>query len=450
MATKTAETARSVAVPLALTALAGLAVFVVVTGGWFSPRTSEGTPPPAASRTSGIAERIEALTTRTSSSPEDLAAWQELSVAYVNQAAATGDASYYSLADSALDEADRLDPGAPGTLVARGNLALALHQFDLALSHGQRALEALPSNPEALGVIIDAQVELGRYAEAAETAQAMLDVDPGLPALARASYLRQLHGDLDGALSAMQQAEIAGAGLPFETATVTALVGDLAFLVGDIDAAEGAYRRALATSPDAVPAVVGLARTRAVRGDVAGAIEHLEELSAATPHPAALLLLLDLQEHAGRPDDAARTEELLRAIVALQRDASQTVDLELALFEADHGDPAQAVRLARSAHAGRPDNVYAADALAWALYRDGRIEDAVGLTEQALRLGTADPVLQFHGAAVHAAAGNGSRARELLTGVLDQQPWFSFGLLDEARSLTAELGLDAPDAWDAP
>lgn len=450
MTTDTAATTRPRGPLVAVTALAGLVVFLVATGGWFSSPSSQPATSPAVSATSGIAERVQALEARTGSSPDDLAAWQQLGVAYVAQASATGDPSYYELADRALDEAEQLDRTAPATVVARGNLALALHRFDEALAHGRRAQELLPSNPGALGVVVDAQVELGHYEDAAETTQAMLDVDPGLPALARASYLRQLHGDLDGALAAMQQAQTAGAGLPFETATITALVGDLAVLSGELDAAAGAYRRALQTSPGTVPARVGLARIRAMRGDVDGAIGDLEELTTATPHPAALLLLIDLQEHAGRRDGAARTEDLIRAIVTLQRDASQTVDLELALFEADHGEPAEAVRLARAAHAARPGNVYAADALAWALYRNGEVEEAIGLAERSLRLGTADPVLRFHGAAVLAAGGNGARPRELLAGIIDQQPWFSFGLIDEARSLADELGLDAPDVWDAP
>lgn len=447
MAKWTAGTIRPLGSLVAVTALAGLVLFVVATGGWFSTGSSQPAASPAASRTSGNTERLEA---RTASSPDDLAAWQQLGVAYVTQAAATGDPSYYDLADRALDRAEQLEPGAPVTVVARGNLALALHRFDEALELGRRAHELLPSNPDALGVVVDAQVELGRYEEAAKTTQAMLDVDPGLPALARTSYLRQLHGDLDGALAAMQQAETAGAGLPFETATVTALVGDLAVLRGDLDAAAGAYRRALQTSPDAVLARVGLARIRAIQGDVDGAISDLEELTAAAPHPAALLLLLDLQEHAGRGDEAGRTEELVRAIVALQRNASQTVALELALFEADHGDPAEAVRLAEAAYAARPDNVYAADALAWALYRNGEVDEAVGLAERSLRLDTADPVLRFHGAAVHAAAGNEVRARELLASAIERQPWFSFGLIEEARRLAEELELAAPDAWSAP
>ena len=44
--------------------------------------------------------------------------------------------------------------------------------------------------------------------------------------------------------------------------------------------------------------------------------------------------------------------------------------MELALFEADHGDPARAVAMARAAYSRRP-TIHAADAPAWALHRAG-------------------------------------------------------------------------------
>ena len=47
---------------------------------------------------------------------------------------------------------------------------------------------------------VDALVELGRYDEAERELQAMIDRKPNLAGYARVSYLRELHGDLDGAV----------------------------------------------------------------------------------------------------------------------------------------------------------------------------------------------------------------------------------------------------------
>ena len=63
------------------------------------------------------------------------------------------------------------------------------------------------------GVVVDASNELGRYDEAAEATQHMVDVRPNLASLSRVSYARELHGDLDGAIAAMSQAVTAAAGV---------------------------------------------------------------------------------------------------------------------------------------------------------------------------------------------------------------------------------------------
>jgi hypothetical protein len=57
------------------------------------------------------------------------------------------------------------------------------------------------------GFLTDANVELGNYKEAEEAAQRMLDLRPGnLPGVTRAAYLRELFGDVDGALELMNMA----------------------------------------------------------------------------------------------------------------------------------------------------------------------------------------------------------------------------------------------------
>src|SRR5262249_22285948 len=83
--------------------------------------------------------------------------------------------------------------------VGLGTLALARHQFADALAWGEQPRSLNPAKPESYGVIGDAQVELGRYDEALDTIQRMVDLRPDLTSYARASYLRELQGDLPGA-----------------------------------------------------------------------------------------------------------------------------------------------------------------------------------------------------------------------------------------------------------
>src|SRR3954463_16637187 len=112
---------------------------------------------------------------------------------YLQRVRETGDASYYVRAEGVLRGVTRT----PAVLTTLGTLALARHDFRAGLAYGLRARRAAPTTVKPLGVIVDAQVELGRYSAAARTLQTMIDEKPNLASYARVSYFRELHGDLD-------------------------------------------------------------------------------------------------------------------------------------------------------------------------------------------------------------------------------------------------------------
>lgn len=389
----------------------------------------------------GQAESIATLEQRVATNPDDVAGWRSLGIAYVRRSAEVGDPAFYRLAGQALDRAAALAPNDPLTLLAQGALAMSLHQFPEALELGTRATEELPSSADALGVRVDAQVELGRYDEAAVSLQGMLDLRPGLPALARASYLRELHGDVAGAVEAMTRAQEAGSS-PFDVATVSALLGALQFQQGDLAGAGSTFDRALRTSPGLVLAEVGRAKVLAAGGEVGAAIDELKGVVERFPAPQAVILLGDLQQRLGQEAEASETYALVRAIATLQQSAGQVVDLEMAVFEADQAeDLPRAVELARRAYEVRPANVYVNDALGWALLRSGDAAGAVAPMEQALRLGTADPLVRYHAAEVFSALGDTDRATAELRQALAGTPWFSFRHHDRVMELAASLGV---------
>ena len=69
------------------------------------------------------------------------------------------------------------------------------------------------------------------------------------------------------------------------------------------------------------------------------------------PLPEYVIALADAQAAAGRADEAAQSVELARAEIQLFEATGVMVDLDLALFEADHGDPDRALAFAESAYA---------------------------------------------------------------------------------------------------
>jgi tetratricopeptide (TPR) repeat protein len=115
----------------------------------------------------------------------------------------------------------------------------------------------------------------------------------------------------------------------------------------------------------------------------------------------------------------------VRAMQRLQAANGVETDLELALFEADHGsEPAAAVAMARSAYQQRP-GIRAADALAWALYRSGAAPEAEPLIAEALRLGTQDATLFFHAGMIARASGRRAESHDYLRRALTLNPHFS-------------------------
>src|SRR4029078_7212442 len=93
---------------------------------------------------------------------------------------------------------------------------------------------------------------------------------------------------------------------------------------------------------------------------------------------------------------AHRTYGLVRAEEALYAANGVNVDVELALFETDHGgDPQRALVLAQAA-ARVQHSVVVEDALGWTLYRAGHPRTALAAADRALRVGPPQPGSLHH------------------------------------------------------
>ena len=113
------------------------------------------------------------------------------------------------------------------------------------------------------------------------------------------------------------------------------------------------------------------------------------------PLPEYAIELGEAELAAGRRAAGRRDLALVDAQRTLLAEAGVNSDVEFARFEADHGDPKRAVKLARRAWADAP-SVRSADALGWALTRAGRREDGLRWARRALKLGSLDPTFRYH------------------------------------------------------
>lgn len=372
--------------------------------------------------------------------PGDADAELALANAFLAKARETGDPTFYARADEVLGDLTRRRPADAAVLAAAGELALARHRFDDAFALGQRAVAEAPGMVAALGVMVDAANELGRYDEALDLTQRMADSKPNLASLSRVSYARELRGDVAGAVTAMQQAVLAGEGAGEALAYTQVQLGNLLLATGDTAGAAAAYADAERAFPGFALPPAGRAKVLVASGDPHAAAALLHDVVERLPTAEHAAALGDALTAAGDGDGAADAYALVGAIAAIARDNGVDVDLDLALFDAEHDPGRKAVGRARRALAARP-SVFAHDAVAWNLFRAGDEAAAAKEIVAALALGTRDPQIRFHAAAIAFAVGDRDAAAEHLRIVLAGNPRFSARHAPEVAALADALGL---------
>ena len=386
-----------------------------------------------------VDKQIQTLQSLLRDNTNDWQSYSQLGLAYLQKARETGDPSYYQKVEEALNKTLEHQGDDYVTVSAMGALALARHQFHSALEWGERARQLDPDRTYAYGVIADAQIELGQYAEAIETLQTMVDLRPDMSSYSRISYIRELHGDTHGALKMMQAAVDGGVPNLESTAWTRTQLGTLYFNTGNLEQAELEYAQTLNDRPGYIYALAGLGRVRAAQGKTGEAIELLTEATNVMPLPEFVITLGDLYQANGQTDAAQRQYSLVGAIEQLYRSNGVDMDMEIALFNADQDkDLAANAERAREAYANRP-SIHAADVLAWALYKAGKYEEAKSYSQEALRLGTKDALKLFHAGMIAYRLGENVQAQEYLKQALTINPHFSVLYSDEAQTTLKSL-----------
>lgn len=379
----------------------------------------------AGTRDTGTDRQVATLQERLKERPNDGRSLSILGSAYLQKARETGDPSFYGRAETALRRALELQPNDVDTLNALGVLALARHQFHEAQTFAEKAWQLNSYKAFTLGVLGDAQVELGQYETAVKTFQQMVDLRPDLSSYARVSYIRELYGDTPGAIDAMRRAVVAGGPATENTAWTHTQLALLHFNQGDLETAEAEFRTVLANHPGYVPAMAGVARVFAARGEWASAITLLRQAVDVIPMPEYVILLGDVYHAAGQPQDAEQQYALVRVIQQLHRANGVETDMETALFDADHDHDLDAALVrARQAYQQRP-SIHAADVLAWTLYKANQPTEAQTYIQEALRLGTRDALIHYHAGLIAQANGDPTAAQTHLATALKINPYFS-------------------------
>ncbi len=365
-----------------------------------------GMPGAPATTTSGLVERIIEMEARLRAQPDDTGAAVLLADALLRQARATNDGRPAGRASEVLSAALKEHPGQYDLLRTLGAIYLSQHRFRDALEIARRSRDQRPDDAWNYGVMGDAHVELGEYPDAFDAFDKMMALRPNAAAYARVAYARELQGDVDGALSAMQRAARATApNDPEAQAWYAAQTGELYFKLHKLDDADREFRRAVFLFPNYPLAVIGQGKVRVARRDRDGALAiYLDQLKR-TPTLDLAARIGDLYATRG---DAAQSDRYYQLAEDLAGPGVVQTEANLALHLADHDRKlSDAVTIAEAVAAKRHD-IFTEDALAWAYYKTGRFNDAYAASQRALRTGTRDEALLARADRIRAAAARGS------------------------------------------
>jgi tetratricopeptide (TPR) repeat protein len=378
--------------------------------------------------------RIEAAQSKIKLAPDEPDGYNLLASAYSQKARETGDFSLNAKAEEALSRSLEVAPDNYDALKLRAKTLLTYHRFRDALDVARRAQTLRPRDHDVYGALTDALVELGDYEEAVRAAQTMVNLRPDTASYSRISYLRELHGDTEGAIEAMRTAVRAASPQdPENLAWCLVQLGNLLLNGGKPTEAEREFDRALKTFPDYRMGLEAKARARIAAGDLESAANIYRREQELDPNSAdAALALGDLYTKQGQAEEAKRQYERFESLE--RKNAVAENDWHhLVYFWADHNQNLdEALTLARRAREQRAD-IHTCDALAWTLFKQGQFTEAKASIDEATRLGTRDARILYHAGLIYNELGDRRKAAEYLRLALEMNTSFDLLQADTAH-----------------
>lgn len=372
-----------------------------------------------------IERRADAMTALLLTDPNDVDALVGLAQIFMYEARVTGDHPYYyTAASSLLDRALTLRPDSYDAVLSKASVLLSLHHFAEARTVAERAVALAPERAAGYGALIDAEVELGNYAAAVTAADRMMVIRPDLKSYSRVSYLREIHGDGEGAIAAMRLAVGAGAPGSEERAWARTTLATLYLNEGDLDRADDEYAIAATERADYPFALAGRARIAAQRGDDDGALALLDRAIALVPEFSFVETQAAIHRASGNDAAADSLLVVIEQMLAEDEASGHAMDRELAMIYADHGVKLdEALRRATTELAKRPHNIDALDAMAYVLLRSGRADEAKGYSDRAMRTGARNAAMIARAGMIERALGRSAEAEELLRRAREITPY---------------------------
>ncbi len=339
-------------------------------------------------------EKVQELMAKIASKPDDVKLRLQMATIYINEQRITGEHHYYYPAiEKILDGVLSIDPNNFDAKVYKASVKMSLHQFAEAKKLAEEAKAINPDNAYVYGILVDANVELGNYDEAVAMSDKMQVLKPSLESYSRASYLREIYGDYDGAIAAMKLAVQAGLPGSEPQSWSRNILGDLYFITNKLKEAEMTYRENLLLRPSYAPSMAGLAKVEAERKNYIRAISLIDSANAIMPSVSYDEQKADVYAAMGEAKLAADKYEEVRKLLQVDANSGHTVSLEMAkvFIKMNQFDSAQKHALAE--YSTRPKNIDINKELAWIAYNQKNTVKAKEYLTAAMATGSKNPEL---------------------------------------------------------
>jgi Tfp pilus assembly protein PilF len=329
------------ALPLALLALAGAAAATP-----YIPADGNKVVEHLPSRADPVQRELQKLRAELSKNPNNLPLASALAQRYIEQARTEGDPRYLGYAQAALAPWWKLPQAPDAVLVLRATLRQSTHQFAAALADLDTVLKRDSNNAQAWLTRATVQMVTGDYAGARRSCMRLYARAPELVVQACLSNVGSVNGDAKASYANLKAALGRQADVdPAVRGWVQTLLAEMAARLGDDAAADGWFRRAMATGePDSylLAAYADFLLDRGRAPEVARLLKDKGRIDSL------LLRYAIALKAVGSPEAAAQAEALRVRFDAAMLRGDTVHQREQARYElALRNDPRAAVKLAK-------------------------------------------------------------------------------------------------------
>jgi tetratricopeptide (TPR) repeat protein len=211
---------------------------------------------------------IDLAKAQVSRDPTSGLALASLASAYWNLGKASGEVSWYLLAEQQAQRSiDLLPFSNPSAKLTLAQIAQARHDFKQARSIAETVLKEKPKSEEAQRILVTGLLATGNLDVGSEHLTALLGQAPNLSNLTLQALMQEAKGDPKAVQTFRYAIEVEEAGEIGASALVRVLLGRHFYQRGDLTQAAGLYQEALRILPNYPPALLYLAMLETRRGN---------------------------------------------------------------------------------------------------------------------------------------------------------------------------------------